>query len=138
MGEVRMMRMMKGTLQLFAAAALIAFGANNAQASEDASHELRIVNNSTVSVSVYVQDAAGRMHRLDRVASDKTVTMEVPADIAAAGAFQIKVVPIAPVWSPWTSGEGIRTHDLNLPEGAAITLRLEEDLQESQIEVVTQ
>jgi len=133
-----MMRMMKGTLQLFAAAALIAFGANTAQASEDASHELRIVNNSTVSVSVYVQDAAGRMHRLSRVASDRTMTMEVPADIAAQGAFQIKVVPVAPSWAPWASAEGIRTHDLNLPDGAAITMRLEEDLQESQIEILEQ
>ena len=132
------MRMMKGTLQLFAAAALIAFGADTAQASEDASHELRIVNNSAVAVSVYVQDAAGRMHRLSRVASDRTVTMVVPADIGAAGTFQIKVVPISPAWSPWTSEAGIRTHSLKLPEGAAITMRLENDLQDSQIQILQQ
>ena len=69
------------------------------------------------------------------MARDRTEILEVPAAIAAQGAFQIRVVPVAPAWSPWASAEGIRTHDLKLPEGAAINLRLERNLQDSQIEV---
>jgi hypothetical protein len=133
-----MMKMMKGTFHAFAAAALLALGANTAQASEDASHELRVINNSTTSVRVYVQDAHGVMHRLSRVAVSQTEIMEVPADIAADGPFRIKVLPDAPAWSPWSSGAGMRTHDLNLPEGAAINLWLEPNLLDSVIEIPAQ
>jgi len=136
------MMKMKGTLQLFTVAALVTLGANAAHAAEiaapgstDDTHELRIMNNSTTPVRVYVQDAAGRLHRLARVARAETAIMEVPAEIAADGPFRVKVLSAAPAWSPWSSDKGIRTRDLDLPDGTGINLWLETDLQNSKVEI---
>jgi hypothetical protein len=139
------MTKLRGTFQLFTAAALLALGANAAQAAQiaghgdgGATHELRVINNSAGSVEVYVQDAKGHMHRLAKVARSQTGVLEIPEEVTESGAFQIKVLPDAPAWSPWTSGAGMRTHDLKLPEGAAINLWLEPDLRESTVEVPRQ
>ena len=137
--------MMKGSLRLLAVAGVLAFGANAAQAaqtsadsSDGPAHELRVVNRSTVDVRVYVKDADGQTHTLAEVGRDRVETVEVPAAISALGAFQIKVLPVLVTHWGRTTGRGIRTQDLNLPQRAVIQLWLEKDLAQSRVAIPAQ
>ena len=136
------MKTMKGSFQLLALAGIVALSATPALAAdiaapgpEDATNELRVVNDFSGAVEVFVQDADGQTHRLGTVRSTERATLEVPAGVATAGAFQIKVIPTAPTWAPWTSAEGIRTHAFEIPEGVGLNLWLEMDLKDSRVEV---
>lgn len=130
----------RGAFRLFALAVLATASVQVAEASATepdraAGHEVRVTNNYAGVVNVYVKGADGRTHDLGRVARDGRATLEIPGAVAAAGPFQLQVVPRAPSWAPWSSTAGIRTHALDLPEGVAVSLWLAADLKDAKVEV---
>jgi len=133
------MKTMRGVFEILAVAALLTAGVQPASATpargvdSPRGHAIRVMNNSATAVHVFVQDARGRVHDLGRVASDARETLMAPTELA--GPFKIEVRPVAPVWAPWTSPEGIGTHALNLPDGATVNFWVETDLRNSRIEI---
>ena len=61
--------------------------------------------------------------------------LEVSAEIADMDDVRLKVYPNEPVWSLVGNTTGIKTKELSLQEGDAVTMWLETDLTESMIEV---
>ena len=51
------------------------------------------------------------------------------------GELQLKVYPNAPSWSLVGNEDGIRTKDMRLDKGAAVTLYLETDLTQSTMQI---
>ena len=51
------------------------------------------------------------------------------------GELQLKVYPKTPSWSLVGNEDGIRTKDMRLDKGAAVTLYLETDLTQSTMQV---
>ena len=84
---------------------------------------------------VYVQDVNGRMHLIGRVARGQFKVLEVSAEIADMDDVRLKVYPNEPVWSLVGNTTGIKTKELSLQEGDAVTMWLETDLTQSMIEV---
>jgi hypothetical protein len=137
---MRRMTMKRGILSAAIAAALVAIGSSAAQAAEvttsdDATHEIRVVNNHSQPVRVYVQDARGRMHQLGRVARGKLRILEVSDEIASMGDLRVKVYPAAPIGTLSGAEYGIRSKDLDLSEGGSVNLFLEATLSHSLIQV---
>ena len=132
---------MKGMYRVALMMGLVAFSAASAEAAEingsgdEADHEVRVVNNFQSPVRVYVQDANGRLHLLGRVARGKFKVLEVSSEIAEMGKLRLKIYPNEPVWSLFASSIGIKTRELHLQDGDAITVWLETDLTQSMIEV---
>ena len=120
---------------------MVAFSAASAEAAQlngpgdDTDHEIRVVNNFWSPVRVYVQDANGRLHLLGRVARGKFKVLEVSNEIAETSQVRLKVYPNDPVWSLVGNSDGIRTKELDLQDGDAVTVWLETDLTQSMIEV---
>jgi hypothetical protein len=133
--------MMKGMCRVALMMGMVAFSAASAEAVQvkgswdDAGHEVRVVNNYPSPVRVYVQDANGRMHLLGRVARGKFKVLKVSAEIAQKGDVRLKVYPNEPVWSLVGNTNGIKTKELSLQPGDAVTMWLETDLTQSMIEV---
>ena len=134
--------MRKGTLHLAIAAGLLAVGANSAKAETpilgpaNNTLEIRVINNNASPMRVYVQDANGRLHRMGTVASTDFKIVEVPGEITALGAVQLKLVPNEPVWSFAGEPEGVSTRDLKLKIGDAVNLWVETNLTDSKVEIV--
>ena len=133
--------MMKGMCRVVLMMGMVAFSAASVEAAElngpgdDTGHEVRVVNNYQSPVRVWVQDANGRMHLIGRVARGEFKVLEVSAEIADMGAVRLKVYPNEPVWSLIGNTNGIKTKELSLQEGEAVTMWLETDLTQSMIEV---
>ena len=133
--------MMMGMYRVALLMGLVAFSAASAEAAElngpgdDATHEIRVVNNYQSPVRVYVQDANGRLHLLGRVARGQFKVLEVSSEIAEKGGFRLKIYPNEPVWSLIGNTNGIKTKEFNLQDGDSITMWLETDLRQSMIEV---
>ena len=133
--------MMKRMCRVALMMGMVAFSAASAEAAQlnglrdDASHEVRVVNNYHSQVRVYVQDVNGRMHLLGRVARGQFKVLEVSAEIADMGYVRLKVYPHEPVGSLVDSINGIKTKELSLQDGDAVTMWLETDLTQSMIEV---
>lgn len=121
------------------AAAFAAIGSTAVQAEEidapDGTHEIRVINNHSTPVRVYVQDARGRMHQLGRVARGKLKIMEVSDEITSLGDIRVKVYPAAPLGTLSGAEYGIRSKDLDLAEGESVNLFLEANLSHSLIQV---
>lgn len=133
--------MTKGMCRVALTMGMVAFSAASAEAAQlngpgdDTGHEVRVVNNYHSPVRVYVQDANGRMHLIGRVARGKFKVLEVSAEIAEKGNVRLKVYPNEPVWSLVGNTNGIKTKELSLQPGDAVTMWLETDLTQSMIEV---
>jgi len=134
--------MRKGTLHLAIATGLLALGATSAKAESPVlgpannTLEIRVINNNASPVRVYVQDAHGRMHNMGNVARSDFKIMEIPGEITAMGAVQLKIVPNEPVWSLAGESAGVRTRDLTLRIGDAVNFWLETDLTDSTVEIL--
>ena len=132
---------MKGICRVALMMGLGAFSVASAEAAQldgpgdDATHEVRVVNNYQSPVRVYVQEASGRMHLLGRVARGQFKVLEVPSEMAAKGTVRLKVYPNEPIGSLVGNTNGIKTRELTLRDGDAVTMWLETDLTQSMIEV---
>ena len=132
---------MKGMCRVALMMGLVAFSAASVEAAQlkgpadDATHEVRVVNNYQSPVLVYVQDANGRLHLLGRVARGKFKVLEVSSEIADMGDLRLKVYPNEPVGSLIGNTNGIKTRELSLQDGDAVVMWLETDLTQSMIEV---
>ncbi len=100
--------------------------------------EVRVVNHYRHPVLIDAQDAHGKMHRLGRVARGHLKFLELPAEIAERGAVRLKVFASPPVWALGYEDYGIRSDDLELPEGTAVNVWLGTELTRSQIQVERQ
>jgi hypothetical protein len=135
------MTMMKGTLHVALAAALLGLGATSAKAETPVAGpanntiDLRVVNNNASMVRVYVVDASGKLHQLGRVSRSDFKILEIPGALIAKGDVQIKVFPDEPVWSLQGGADGIRTRSLSLKLGDAVNLFLETNLDQSVVEI---
>lgn len=134
---VGMKTMMKGTLRILAATAVLALGVNTAEAAKTPAdtHEIRVINNHAVSVQVYLEDADGHLHDLGRVDDSEFRVLEIDAAIATLGDFRLKIYPEAPPGSLTDRTTGIRSVDLRLGDGDAVNVHLGRELTRSQIEV---
>ena len=89
---------MKGMCRVALMMGLVAFSAASAEAAElkgsgdEATHEVRVVNNFQSQVRVYAQDANGHLHLLGRVSRGKFKVLEVSSEITEM-----------PIW-PWKKG----------------------------------
>ena len=134
--------MKKGTLHLAIAAGLLALGANSAKAETPVlgpannTLEIRVINNNASTVRVYLTDAKGRLHQMGLVAAADFRIVEVPGEITALGAVQLKLVPNEPVWSLVGDPDGVRTRDMDLKIGDAVNLWVETNLLDSKVEIV--
>ena len=141
LATTHVMMMMKGICRVALVMGMVAFSAASAEAVQvkgswdDAGHEVRVVNNYQSPVRVYVQDVNGRMHLIGRVARGEFKVLEVSAEIADMDDVRLKVYPNEPVWSLVGNTTGIKTKELSLQEGDAVTMWLETDLTQSMIEV---
>ena len=133
--------MMKGTLQVAAAMALLAMGATSAKAETPVTGptsntvELRVINHGTSAVHVYVVDAKGKTHAFGRVWTDDFKVLEIPGDLAAQGDIQIRVIPDQLVGSLQGQPDGIETGSLSVKLGDAVNLYVESRLERSQVEI---
>ena len=133
--------MRKGTLHVAVAAALLGLGATSAKAETPVAGpgnntvELRVVNNSTTAVRVYVMDANGKLHGLGRVWTDDFRVLEISGDITAKGDVQIRVLPEQPVGSLQGEADGIESGALSLKLGDAVNLYVESRINRSQVEI---
>lgn len=128
-----------GALGIAVATAIMAVGASAAKAETGPANntlEIRVINNNASVVRVYVQDANGRMRALGRVGRSDFKIMEVPAQIADMGAFEIKVIPDEPVWSLLGEPDGVRTRPLELKLGDAVNFWVETALTDSHLEIL--
>ena len=96
--------------------------------------EIRVVNNHTHQVSVFVIDGNGVYHALGRLAPRDAGVFRVAE--AAEGPLQVKVVVDEPVWSLGNTEEAIRSSDITIDADEAIQLWIEPDLTASAIELV--
>lgn len=96
---------------------------------------VRVINNYQTRVEVFVEDAAGRMHRLAYVASGELALLEISEEIVSRGTYRVKVFPSAPVWAPAHDDFGIRTPDVRLPPGQVLNFWVEPNLEKSTLEV---
>ena len=134
--------MRKGTLHLAIAAGMLALGANSAQAETpilgpaNNTLEVRVINNNASPMRVYVQDANGGLHRMTTVSSSDFKIVEIPGEITALGAVQLKLVPNEPVWSFAGAPDGVRTRDLDLKIGDAVNLWVETVITDSKVEII--
>ena len=134
--------MRKGTLHLAIATGLLALGATSAKAESPVlgpannTLEIRVINNNASPVRVYVQDAQGRMHNMGTVARSDFRIMEIPGELTALGAVQLKIVPNEPVWSLAGEAAGVSTRDLTLRIGDAVNFWVETDLTDSTVEIL--
>ena len=136
LATTHVMMMMKGICRVALVMGMVAFSAASAEAVQvKGSCEVRVVNNYQSPVRVYVQDVNGRMHLIGRVARGQFKVLEVSAEIADMGDVRLKVYPNEPVWSLVGHTTGIKTKELSLLEGDAVTMWLETDLTQSMIEV---
>jgi hypothetical protein len=103
---------------------------------DDVGPEIRVINNYTSSVQVYVEDAQGKLHALGRVRHSDLKVLVVPQEIARRGEFRVKVFPSAPLWAATSYGKGIRTGDLSLEEHDTVNFWVEPDLTASIVEVM--
>jgi hypothetical protein len=69
------------------------------------------------------------------VARGQFKVLELPNEVAEMGELRLKVYPKTPSWSLVGNEDGIRTKDMRLDKGAAVTLYLETDLTQSTIQV---
>ncbi len=129
--------MMKGTFRILAATAVLALGVNTAEAATnpDHTHEIRVINDHMVSVEVYLEDAAGRLHNLGRVDDSEFKVLEIDNEIADLGEFRLKIYPDAGPGSLTDATDGISSVELWLDDGDAVNVHLGGDLIESHIEV---
>ena len=134
--------MRKGTLHLAVAVGMLTLGANSAQAETpilgpaNNTLEVRVINNNSAPMRVYVQDAKGRLHRMASVASADFKIIEVPGEITALGAVQLKLIPNEPVWSFAGAPDGVRTRDLKLKIGDVVNFWVETRLTDSKVEII--
>ena len=133
--------MRKGTLHVAVAVALLGLGATSAKAETPVAGpanntvELRVVNNSSAAVRVYVVDANGKLHGLGRVWTDDFKVLEISGDITAKGDVQIRLFPDQPVGSLQGDADGIESGSLSLKLGDAVNLYVESRIDESQVEI---
>lgn len=134
--------MRKGTLHLAIAAGMLALGATSAKAEPpilgpaNNTLEIRLINNNASPMRVYVQDAKGRLHRMATVGSSDFKIVEIPGEMTALGAVQLKLVPNEPVWSFAGAPDGVRTRDLDLKIGDAVNFWIETELTDSKVEII--
>ena len=132
--------MMRGILRVAVATGMLAMGAAavKAETSGPASEafEIRVVNNYTSVVRVYVEDAYGRMRSLGRVNRSDMKTLTVPEDVTRYGAVQIKVFSDEPVWSPRALPDGVSTMPLNLKSGDVVNFWVETTMTDSHVQVL--
>ena len=132
---------MKGTYRVALMLSMAAFSAASVEAAElngpndDATYEVRVVNNFVSSVRVYAQDSEGRLHSLGQVARGQVQSLEVSAEIAERGEVRIKIYPYEPTWSLLSHASAIRTEDLDLQTGVDVTIWVEPDLAASTVEI---
>ena len=92
------------TLRVAMATAFLMMGAASLQAEPTGpagdAIEVRVVNNHTSAVHVYVQDIFGRLHSLGWVNRSDAKVLTVPGKMTELGAVQIEIFPDQPVWSP--------------------------------------
>ncbi len=132
--------MMRGTLRIAVATAFLALGAATVKAEtpgpESNALEIRVLNNYTSVVRVYVEDVFGRMTTLGRVDRSEFKVLTVPEGLTRRGAVEIKIFPDEPVWSPAAVPDGIRTLPLNLKMGDVVNFWVETNLTDSHLEIV--
>ena len=128
--------MMKGTLRILAAAAVLAMGADRAEAATGPTddHEIRVVNHYAVSVQVFLEDAEGRLHDLGRVRDSEFKVLAIDAETASLGEFRLKIFPDTSLGA-LTAAPGIRSVTLELGDGDSVNVYLGDELARSQIEV---
>ncbi len=131
----------RGTFWIAAAVAtLSAVSAGPATAEPD--HEpsgalgVRVINNNTSPVQVWVEDARGRMRRLGRVAPSQVRLLEIPEEVVATGTLQVKVYTAEPAWSNAGDQFGVRTRALDPADLEVIQFWVEPDLARSQVELM--
>lgn len=122
------------------AAAFLTMGAASAKAETSGpaenTFEVRVVNNHTSAVRVYVQDAFGRMRSLGWVNRSDAKVLTVPASWTELGAVRIEVFPDEPIWSPRAVPDGVRTMPLNLKTGDVVNFWVETELTNSYLQIV--
>lgn len=97
--------------------------------------EIRVINNYTSPVRVYVQDTRGKLHALGTVLHADVEVLTVPESVTTQGDFRVKVFPAEPLWALASYGEGVRTGDLHLGQGEVLNFWVEPDLTQSTIQV---
>jgi hypothetical protein len=102
---------------------------------DEASPEIRVVNNNAARVRVVLVDADGRHRTLGYVASRKAEIFTVGDQALDGRSVRVKVVVDEPVWSAANSGDAIRTRALWLEDGSAVQLWIERDLTASFVEL---
>lgn len=134
--------MKKGTLNIaVAAAALMGLGATSVEAETPVvgpannTVELRVINNNASVMRVYLQDAQGKLHQLGRVSGSDFKIIEIPGEITAKGAVQLKLFPSEPVWSLVGDADGIQTSGLSLKLGDAVNVFVEPTIERSLVEI---
>lgn len=122
------------------AAALLTVSAGSVQAETTASApntaEIRVINNYTSTVRVYVEDAFGRLRSIGTVDRSEAKILSVPESMTRRGAVLIKVFSDEPVWSPMAVPDGIRTMPLNLRAGDTVNFWVETDLPNSHLQLL--
>jgi hypothetical protein len=122
------------------ATAFLALGASSAKAEmsgpESNTLEIRLLNNHSSAVRVYVEDTFGRTRSLGWVNRSDFKVLTLPEGITDLGAVQIKIFPDELVWSPTAAPDGIRTMPLNLKAGDVVNFWVETALTDSYLQIV--
>ena len=127
--------MRKGTLHVAVAVALLGLGATSAKAETPVAGpanntvELRVVNNNSAAVRVYIVDANGKLHGLGRVWTNDFKVLEISGDV------HIRVFPDQPAGSLQGEADGIESGSLSLKLGDAVNLYIESHINESKVEI---
>lgn len=134
--------MMKRAIRVAVSIGLMSLGAGPAQGAtvapgpDGVGPEIRVINNYSSPVRVYVEDARGKLYELGRVQHADLRVLVVPEEIARKGGFRVKIFPAAPMWAPTSYGEGIRTGDLVMEEHDTLNFWVEPDLTASTLEIM--
>lgn len=132
--------MKTGTLRVAMATAFLALGAASLKAETPGTTneplEIRVVNNYTSVVRVYVQDVFGRLRSIGRVERSDAKVLTVPEGMTDRGAVEIKIYSDEPIWSPLAAPDGIRTMPLNLKAGDVVNFWVETAMADSYLQII--
>lgn len=127
------------TLAVALATAFLGMGAASVQAQTPGPAgdvlEVRVINQHTSAVRVYVEDVLGRVRSLGWVNHADARTLTLPTSMTKLGPVQIKVLSDQPVWSPRDIPPVVATMPLELRPGDVVEFRLQGKLTDSYIHI---
>jgi hypothetical protein len=95
---------------------------------------IHVMNNYQGMVRVYVEDAAGRLHRLGRVQKGELREFEIPTAVADQE-FRVKIFPSQPAWALQQDDYGVKTNPLDVELLSHVMIWVEPDLSKSVVEL---